>query len=100
MLEHQIQIDGNKPLALSHSFNPEANSRAAALGFLEVGDSIMVLDPDKHQDKWKNKDGKWQRTGRPPLYLAAIEDYSSNAKSTESVAMPTNDPYDDDYNFM
>ena len=100
LLEHQLQIDGNKPLVLSHSSNPEAKARAAALGFLEVSDSMMVLDPTKHEDKWKNKEGKWQRAGKPPLYLAATEDNSSNAKCTESMAKPANDPYDDDYDFM
>ncbi|MDA9408830.1 hypothetical protein XH80_19435 [Bradyrhizobium sp. CCBAU 45384] len=100
LLEHQLQIDGNKPLVLSHSSNPEAKARAAALGFVEVSDSMMVLDPTKHDDKWKNEGGNWQRAGKPPLYLAATDENGGNAKYTESVAKPANDPYDDEYDFM
>ncbi|WP_407193296.1 hypothetical protein [Bradyrhizobium sp. STM 3566] len=56
----------------------------------------MVLDATKHEDKWNNKGCKLQRAGKPPLYLAATEDNSGDAKCTESAAKPTNDPYDDD----
>lgn len=48
----------------------------------------------------RTKAGNWQRAGKPPLYLAATEDNSGNAKYTESVAKPANDPYDEEYDFM
>ncbi|WP_271587243.1 hypothetical protein [Bradyrhizobium sp. CCBAU 53415] len=44
LLEYQLRLDGDEPLVLSHSFNPEAKARAAALGFVEVSGSMMVLD--------------------------------------------------------
>ncbi|WGD51309.1 hypothetical protein QA641_38495 [Bradyrhizobium sp. CB1650] len=42
--EHQLGLDGDEPLVLSHSVNPEAKARAAVLGFVEVSGSMMVLD--------------------------------------------------------
>ncbi|WP_342724032.1 Effector protein NopP [Bradyrhizobium sp. B097] len=102
LLEHQLRIDGDEPLVLTHSFNSEAKARAGALGFVEVSDSMMVLDPTKHGDKWKkNRAGEWQRDGKPPLYLAAAEvGAGSDAKHTVNAASPAQDPHDDEYDFM
>ncbi|UFW51038.1 MULTISPECIES: hypothetical protein [Bradyrhizobium] len=61
---------------------------------------MTVLDPTKKEDKWKNKGCKWQRAGKPPLYPAATEDNSGNARCTESAAKPANDSHDDEYDFM
>jgi hypothetical protein len=48
---------------------------------------MMVLDPTKHEDKWKNKGCKWQRASKSPD--------SGNARCTESAAKPASDPYDE-----
>ncbi|MFH0301650.1 effector protein NopP [Bradyrhizobium sp. 31Argb] len=99
LLEHQLRSDGDKPLVLSHPVNPEAKARAAALGFVEIGDSMMVLDPTRHPDKWiKNSDGEWQRTNKPPLYLSKAEE--SEGRDTERSERARNvspDWEDDDF---
>ncbi|MBH5371096.1 hypothetical protein [Bradyrhizobium glycinis] len=101
LLERQLQLDGKEPLVLSHSVNPEAKARAIALGFTEVSDSMMVLDPTKHADKWaKNGNSEWQRKGRP-LHLAATQDGSaSGAKPVQASENWLQEPNDDEYEFM
>ncbi|WP_407114429.1 effector protein NopP [Bradyrhizobium sp. LMG 9283] len=75
LLEHQLRLDGHEPLVLSHPVNPEAKARAAALGFVEISDSLMVLDPTRNPDKWgKNSNGEWQRENKPRLYLSKAEE--------------------------
>ncbi|MGY3622251.1 hypothetical protein ACVJGD_008447 [Bradyrhizobium sp. USDA 10063] len=100
LLEHQLRLDGKQPLLLSHPINPEAKARATALGFVEVGDSMMVLDPTKRPDKWtKNSDGEWQRANKPLLYLSKAED--SEGRDTEGAERAPNTPPDwDDDDFM
>ncbi|MGY8678345.1 effector protein NopP [Bradyrhizobium sp. UFLA05-153] len=99
LLEHQLRLDGERPLLLSNPVNPEAKARATALGFVEVSNSTMLLDPTQHPDKWtKNGDGEWQRANKPAQYLAkAEESESSDAVVSESAANTWQDSYDDDF---
>ncbi|WP_026615987.1 hypothetical protein [Ensifer aridi] len=100
LLEHQLRLDGERPLLLSHPVNQEAKARAAMMGFVEVSDSVMVLDPTQHPDKWtKNSAGEWQRANKPPLYLSKAED--SDSYKTEGTGSAANCPsYSDDDDFM
>ncbi|WP_245452326.1 hypothetical protein [Bradyrhizobium forestalis] len=86
-----------RPLSL---FQSVSESPRSSVWLVELSDPMMVLDPTKNEDKWKNKGCKWQRAGKPPLSLAATEHNSGNARCTESAAKPSNDPYDDEYDFM
>ncbi|MFB9262268.1 Effector protein NopP [Bradyrhizobium erythrophlei] len=100
LLEHQLRQDGDRPLLLSHSFNPEAKDRAAELGFVKMSDSLMVLDPTQHPDKWtKNSNGEWQRANKPPLYLSKAND-SEGRNTEDSERAPGTSPDLDDYDFM
>lgn len=96
LLEYQLRIDGERPLLNSSPANPEAKARAAALGFVEVDDSNMVLDPHQHPDKWtKNDHGEWQRANKPGRYLAKDE-----GSSSESISGGETDSDDDGDGFM
>ncbi|MBO4227545.1 Effector protein NopP [Bradyrhizobium neotropicale] len=100
LLEHQLRSDGDKPLVLSHPVNPEAKARAAALGFVEIGDSMMVLDPTKRPDKWiKNSDGEWQRKYKHPLYLSKAEE-SEDGDTQRSARVRNVSPDWEDDDFM
>ncbi|MFB9267652.1 effector protein NopP [Bradyrhizobium erythrophlei] len=95
LLEHQLRLDGERPLLKWYPLNEEAKARAAMMGFVEVDDCNMVLDPTQHPDKWtKNSAGEWQRANKPPLYLSKAEESESSA--TESATDPTY-PYEDDF---
>ncbi|MBW8833126.1 MAG: hypothetical protein JF606_27845 [Burkholderiales bacterium] len=97
LLEHQLRIDGERPLLLSNPANPEARRRAASMGFIEVDNSYMVLDPTQHPEKWtRNSDGEWQRANKSKLYLAK-EDDGSSTSSTESAASAGTNSCDDDF---
>ncbi|MCA6115065.1 Effector protein NopP [Bradyrhizobium sp. WSM 1738] len=98
LLEHQLRLDGERPLLLSHAVNDEAKARARALGFVEVSDSMMVLDPTKHPNKWtKNDDGEWQRKNKPPLYLKATDISGSDTRGAQRARNITPDWDDDDF---
>ncbi|OCK59967.1 hypothetical protein [Bradyrhizobium sp. LMTR 3] len=98
LLEHQLRLDGERPLLLSHSVNDEAKARARALGFVEVSDSMMVLDPTKHPNKWtKNDDGEWQRKNKPPLYLKATDSSGIDTRAAQRTPNTTPDWDDDDF---
>ncbi|WP_246738299.1 Effector protein NopP [Bradyrhizobium sp. CCBAU 051011] len=98
LLEHQLRLDGERPLLLSHAVNDDAKARAAALGFVEVSDSMMVLDPTKHPNKWtKNDDGEWQRKNKPPLYLKATDTSGSGTRGAQLARNTTPDWDDGDF---
>ncbi|WP_027576993.1 hypothetical protein [Bradyrhizobium sp. WSM1743] len=101
LLEHQLRLDGDRPLLLSHPINEAARERAATLGFVEVSDSLMVLDPTR-SDKWTyNSAGRWQRADKPPLYLAKTEESDGrNAESSSRSAKRMPDWEEDEYDFM
>ncbi|WP_244425937.1 Effector protein NopP [Mesorhizobium amorphae] len=96
LLEHQLRLDGDRPLLNSCPANPQAKERAMAMGFVAVDDFNMVLDPTQHPDKWtKNSDGEWQRAGKPAMYLSKADD--SEGSDTESVVTTAADSCDDDF---
>ncbi|NGO54250.1 Effector protein NopP [Mesorhizobium camelthorni] len=97
LLEHQLRMDGERPLLNWRPANPEAQARAAMMGFAELDDCNMVLDPTQHPEKWtKNSAGEWQRANKPPLYLSKTED--SESSDTESA--PSSPRYSSEDDFM
>ncbi|WP_229178183.1 MULTISPECIES: hypothetical protein [Bradyrhizobium] len=73
----------------------EAQSRLAAMGFVEVDEANMVLDPAQHPEQWtKNGDGEWQRANKPALYLSKAQDTIDS--DAESVASISTESCDDD----
>ncbi len=88
LLEHQLRLDGERPLINSTPVSLEAQSRLAAMGFVEVDQANMVLDPAQHPEKWtKNGDGEWQRADKPALYLSKARDTEdSDAESVTSIS--------------
>ncbi|MET2832518.1 Effector protein NopP [Mesorhizobium shangrilense] len=97
LLEHQLRMDGDRPLLNWRAANPEAQARAASMGFVEVDDGDMVLDPTQHPEKWtKNSAGEWQRANKPPLYVCKAED--SQSSDTESA--PSSPRYSCEDDFM
>lgn len=83
LLEHQLRIDGDRSLLNSSPANAEARDRAKSMGFVEVDDSNMVLDPTQHPETWtKNSDGEWQRANKPRLYLAKAASRSSGSSTS------------------
>ncbi|WP_407175530.1 Effector protein NopP [Bradyrhizobium sp. STM 3562] len=95
LLEHQLRRDGDRPLLLSHPVNNEAKARAKALGFIEVGDSMMVLDPTR-SDKWTNSSGEWQRANKPPLYLSKVQETDGRQAEGSLPAVNTTPDWEDD----
>ncbi|MFB9984542.1 Effector protein NopP [Mesorhizobium newzealandense] len=96
LLEHQLRMDGERPLLNWRAANPEAQARAATMGFVEVDDCDMVLDPTQHPEKWTmNSAGEWQRADKPPLYLCKTED--SESSDTESASGSPRCSYEDDF---
>ncbi|MHC4049312.1 hypothetical protein [Bradyrhizobium sp. 25ACV] len=64
------------------------------MGFVEVDDCNMVLDPTQHPDKWTTKSaGEWQRANKHELYLAKAEDDARNDAASASSGYE----YEDDY---
>ncbi|MET3598006.1 hypothetical protein ABID26_007433 [Mesorhizobium shonense] len=97
LLEHQLRMDGERPLLNWRAANPEAQARAAAMGFVEVDDGGMVLDPTQHPEKWtKNSAGEWQRADKPPLYLCKTED----SESSDAASAPSSPRYSYEDDFM
>lgn len=75
LLEHQLRLDGNRPLIMSKPALEEGRPRLEQMGFTNVGENQFVLDPKRHPDKWtKNDEGEWQRADKPRLYLQAESD--------------------------
>ncbi|WP_157113596.1 hypothetical protein [Bradyrhizobium embrapense] len=58
------------------------------MGFVELDQANMVLDPAQHPEKWtKNGDGEWQRADKPALYLSKARDTKDNdAESVTSIS--------------
>nr|P12779.1 RecName: Full=Host-inducible protein A [Sinorhizobium fredii]AAA26294.1 inducible protein A [Sinorhizobium fredii] len=64
---------------------PRGESRAAMMGFVEVDDCDMVLDPKQHPDKWtQTSAAEWRRKDKPPLYLRKFEDAETAQCSTKA----------------
>ncbi|CAH2398112.1 effector protein NopP [Mesorhizobium escarrei] len=96
LLEHQLRIDGERPLLNWRADNPEAQARAASMGFVEVEDGGMVLDPTQHPEKWtKNSAGEWQRADKPQRYLCKTGD--SESSHVESSPSSSRYSYEDDF---
>jgi len=95
LLQHQLRMDGERPLLNLRPANPEARARAAKMGFVEVDADNMVLDPER-SDKWvRNSDGKWQREGTAARYLSKADD--SEGSDTEIPANSSTYDYEDDF---
>ncbi|MEZ2147420.1 Effector protein NopP [Bradyrhizobium sp. DN5] len=95
LLEHQLRMEGKRPLLNLRPANAEARARAAKLGFVEVDADNMVLDPEK-SDKWiRNSDGEWQRKGTAARYLSIDDD--SEGSDTEIPASSSPYDYEDDF---
>ncbi|MET4278432.1 MULTISPECIES: effector protein NopP [unclassified Bradyrhizobium] len=96
LLEHQLRIDGERPLLNWHPDNPEAQARAAKMGFVQLADGGMVLAPAQHPDKWtKNSAGEWQSADKPRLYLSKADENGSS--DTESAPGSPRYAYEDDF---
>ncbi|ANT54325.1 host specificity protein (plasmid) [Mesorhizobium amorphae CCNWGS0123] len=101
LLEHQLRLDGERPLIMSRPASQGMEARLAQMGFVDVGENRWVLDPTQRPDKWtENSDGEWQRADKPGLYLSkAVSDDSGSATSVEgysSGASIETDSSDDD----
>ncbi|WP_082653916.1 hypothetical protein [Bradyrhizobium pachyrhizi] len=95
LLECQLRLDGERPLINSTPVSLEARSRLAAMGFVEVDEANMVLDPAQRPDKWtRNADGEWQRANKPELYLSKAWDAKDG--DDESVVSISTESCDDD----
>ncbi|BCH19466.1 host specificity protein [Mesorhizobium sp. L-2-11] len=83
LLEHQLRLDGERPLIMSRPALPEMEDRLEQMGFVDVGENRWVLDPTQHPDLWmKNNDGEWQRANKPGLYLSkSVSDDSDSEGS-------------------
>ncbi|PVE21039.1 effector protein NopP [Microvirga sp. KLBC 81] len=94
LLEYQLRLDGERPLLLSRPGNPEAKARAAKMGFVEVDDCNMVLDPTQHSDKWTtNSAGEWLRANRPQQFLCKVEE----SESRDNPVASSGYAYEDDF---
>ncbi|MCC8939592.1 Effector protein NopP [Bradyrhizobium sp. Arg62] len=95
LLEHQLRMDGERPLLNLRPANPEARARAATMGFVEVDADNMVLDPEK-SGKWvRNIDGEWQRKGTAARYLSKADD--SDGSDNEVAESSSAYDYEDDF---
>ncbi|MDA9504951.1 Effector protein NopP [Bradyrhizobium sp. CCBAU 11386] len=91
LLEHQLRVDGERPLLNLRPANLEARARAAKMGFVEVDADNMVLDPEK-SGKWvRNDDNEWQRKGTSARYLKAEVSDTKIAQSSSTY------DYEDDF---
>ncbi|MDH2356428.1 host specificity protein [Bradyrhizobium sp. SSUT112] len=97
LLEHQLRLDGKKPLIMSRPANDELKPRLEQMGFVDVGGNEFVLDPKRHRDKWTlNGNGEWQRADRPQLYLQAESEDPLEGSSDESEQFVETDSSGDD----
>ncbi|MGY3131405.1 hypothetical protein ACVWZM_002087 [Bradyrhizobium sp. USDA 4501] len=95
LLEHQLRMDGERPLLNLRPANPEARARAAKMGFVEVDEDNMVLDPEKSANWIRNSDGEWQRKGTTGRYLSKADD--SDGSDSENVESSSRYDYEDDF---
>ncbi|OKO79010.1 effector protein NopP [Bradyrhizobium sp. NAS80.1] len=73
LLEHQLRQDGERPLVNWRPANAEAKARAQTMGFVEVDEDDMVLDPTQ-SGKWEiNSAGEWQRATSSRRYLSKAD---------------------------
>ncbi|MGX9117077.1 host specificity protein [Mesorhizobium sp. BHbsci] len=85
LLEHQLRLDGERPLVLSRPAASGAEDRLMQMGFAHVGGDNWVLDPAQHPEKWNNEDGEWRRTDKPTLYLSKSgDDHREASVETDS----------------
>lgn len=83
LLEHQLRLDGERPLVMSRPALPEMEARLDQMGFVHVGDNRWVLDPAQHPEKWtKNSDGEWQRADKPALYLSKVAGRDTDSEAS------------------
>ncbi|WFU39795.1 host specificity protein [Bradyrhizobium sp. CB82] len=97
LLEHQLRLDGERPLVMSRPALEGIEPRLAEMGFVHMGDmgdwgnNCWGLDPNQHPEKWtKNDDGEWQRADKPPLYLSKTE---GNDTDTEAGSEASSEAY-------
>ncbi|WP_274617563.1 MULTISPECIES: hypothetical protein [Bradyrhizobium] len=95
LLEHQLRVDGERPLLNLRPANPEARARAAKMGFVEVDADNMVLDPEKSANWIRNSDGEWQRKGTTARYLSKADD--SEGSDNENAESSSTYDYEDDF---
>ncbi|WP_375778939.1 Effector protein NopP [Bradyrhizobium sp. ma5] len=96
LLEHQLRVDGERPLLNLRPANPEARARAVQMGFVEVDADNMVLDPEKSDNWIRNSDGEWQRKGTAARYLSKVDD--NERRDTKMEERSSSCEYED--NFM
>ncbi|MGX5806253.1 host specificity protein [Bradyrhizobium sp. Arg314] len=91
MLEHQLRLDGERPLVMSVPASHEVEGRLMQMGFAKVGGGHWILDPAQHPEKWNNDDGEWRRTDKPTLYLSKSGDDDTEA-SVDTDSSDDDDP--------
>ncbi|WFU14722.1 host specificity protein [Bradyrhizobium sp. CB3481] len=101
LLEHQLRVDGERPLLMSRPALPDMESRLMEMGFIHMGDNRWVLDPTQHPEKWtRNAGGEWQRADKGPLYLVKAEsrgtDSEASVETDSGEARVETDSSDDD----
>ncbi|WP_276576954.1 hypothetical protein [Bradyrhizobium sp. 35] len=83
LLEHQLRQDGERPLVNWRPANAEAKARAETMGFVEVDEDDMVLDPTQSAQWTKNSLGEWQRATKSQLYLSKVDSDTELAADSE-----------------
>ncbi|MCK1354005.1 effector protein NopP [Bradyrhizobium sp. CW7] len=83
LLEHQLRQDGERPLVNWRPANAEAKARAETMGFVEVDEDDMVLDPTQSAQWTKNSLGEWQRATKSQLYLSKVDSDTEVAADSE-----------------
>ncbi|AWI61763.1 hypothetical protein [Sinorhizobium fredii] len=97
LLEHQLRLDGKKPLIMSRPANDDPRPRLEQMGFVDVGGNEFVLDPKRHGDKWTlNGDREWQRADKPRQYLQAESEDPVEGRSDENEGYVETDSSSDD----
>ncbi|MCC8982649.1 hypothetical protein [Bradyrhizobium acaciae] len=83
LLEHQLRQDGERPLVNWRPANDAARTRAEQMGFVEVDQNDMVLDPTQ-SSQWRYRDGGWQRATNSSRYLAKVASDTEASSETDS----------------
>ncbi|MHC2331987.1 effector protein NopP [Bradyrhizobium sp. USDA 4454] len=83
LLEHQLRQDGDRPLVNWRPANDEARTRAEQMGFVEVDQNDMVLDPSQ-SSQWRYRDGRWQRATNSSRYLSKVESDTESSSESDS----------------
>ncbi|GLR90018.1 host specificity protein [Bradyrhizobium iriomotense] len=103
LLEHQLRLDGERPLVMSRPALDGIEPRLAEMGFVHMGDmgdwghNCWGLDPTQHPEKWtKNANGEWQRADKPPLYLSKAESNDTDTEAGSEAYSSEADSSDDD----